>query len=784
MDFKKLLLKNHIYTDGAMGTEIEKRIDTSCADSSTLVFTHPEVIEEISSSYVDAGSDIIYASTFSANPFKLQNTGKTVEETVEAAVAIAKRASKGKALVALDIGPLGKLLEPAGELEFDKAYECFAEIAKAGEKAGCELAVIETVTDLYEMKAALLAVKENTALPVICSMSFEESGRTFTGCSASEAVALIESLGADAIGVNCSTGPEELYPIVKEIMSLTTLPVSVKPNAGLPDPVSGAYGLDAEAFSSLMERFAALGVKLLGGCCGTTPEYIRKTVEKTANISASKPEVTPRCVVTSDTKTVEINEAKIIGERINPTGKKLFREALINNDFGYIAQRAAEQAQAGADILDINVGVPDVDEKTAMLKAVRAVQSVCDLPLQIDSSDPAVIEAALRICKGKPIVNSVNGKEESLSSVLPLVKKYGASVVALTLDENGIPESADERCAIAEKIVNRAESVGISRKDIFVDCLTMTCAADKNAASVTLEALKKVKEKLGVKTVLGVSNISFGLPERECLNRTFLAAALNAGLDLAIINPNVTSMIDTVRAHRVLSGTDEGALRYISTRSDSNAVSVQKNETTLKYAVVSGLKDEAVRITKVLLEMCDAMDVVNQHLIPALDEVGDKFEKGIIFLPQLMISADTASACFSFIREKIASASDSADDGKKVVVATVKGDVHDIGKNIVKVLLESYGYCVIDLGKDVPPEAVVEAVRKSGARLVGLSALMTTTLPAMEETVAMLKREVPDVSTVVGGAVVNGEYAKRIGATYYAKDAKDSVDAAKQVYKQ
>lgn len=781
MDFKTLLLKDHIYSDGAMGTEIEKRIDTSGIKSELLVFTRPDIIKEISESYVDAGSDIIYASTFGANEYKLEGSGKSVFETVKAAVDNAKEASRGRALVALDIGPLGRLLEPAGDLSFDEAYEKFADIAKSGEACGCDLAVIETFTNLFEMKAALLAVKENTALPVICSMSFEENGRTFTGCSVSEAVSVIEGLGADAIGVNCSQGPRELYGVVKELIGATSLPVSVKPNAGLPDPVTGRYALDSDEFASLMAEYAKLGVKILGGCCGTSPEYIRKTVEKTKDIIPERPACEKRSVITSDTRTVLVDEAKIIGERINPTGKKLFKEALKNSDYGYIAARAAEQAEAGADILDINVGIPDIDEKEAMLKAVRTVQSVTDLPIQIDSSDPDVIEAALRICHGKAIVNSVNGKEESLSKILPIAKKYGAALVALTLDENGIPHDAEGRFEIARKIVARALEAGIPRKDIYVDCLTMTVAADKDAAGVTLDALKRVKCELGVKTVLGVSNVSFGLPDRECLNRTFLAAALEAGLDLAIINPNIASMADTVRAHRVLSGSDEGALRYIESRSDESAPVAAKSGISLKAAVIAGLKDEALKITRQLLADGDPMDAVNLHLIPALDDVGEKFEKGKLFLPQLMISADTASSCFALVREKIAESGKAESEKGKVVIATVKGDVHDIGKNIVRVLLESYGFSVTDLGKDVAPEEVLEAVKKTGARLVGLSALMTTTLHSMEKTASLLRREAPGVKIVVGGAVVNEEYASRIGAVY-AKDAKDTVDIARQTY--
>ena len=785
MDVRTLLSRDYVILDGGFGTEMQKRGMKAGETSEIMNFKMEDEVCAVLRSYVEAGSDIVSANTFGINRFKLKGTGYTVEETVNKALDIAKKAVSGSdTLVALDIGPIGQLLEPTGTLTFEEAYDVFAEIIRAaGNKP--DLIVIETMTDLYEIKAALLAAKENSDLPVFTYMTFEKNGRTFTGCSPSAMAVTLTALGADAIGVNCSLAPTELYGTVTEIAKHTTLPIVVKANAGLPDPVTGEYSVSAQQFAKDYEYFRDMGVKVYGGCCGTSPEYIReikKLLSEKAPEKRAVPEILP-CVC-SYAKTVDITEPKIVGERINPTGKKLFKEALRNNDINYILNQALEQINAGADILDVNVGLPEIDEKEMMVRVVKALQGITDLPLQIDSTKPDVIEAALRVYNGKAIVNSVNGEDETLDAILPVVKKYGAAVVGLTLDSKGIPESPCGRLAIAEKIVKRAEYYGISREDIYIDCLTLTVSTDQNSAKTTLESLELVKEKLGVKTILGVSNISFGLPNRELLNSTFLSLALRSGLDLAIINPNASSMSGAVFAFRALYGYDLNFSSFISRYSGETAakpVSV-KSEITLAYAIEKGLRDEAASLTEKLLETEDSMNIINNYLIPALDRAGADFEKGRIFLPQLILSANAAQGCFGVIKAKMQSGTEQISKGK-VVLATVKGDIHDIGKNIVKTLLENYGYTVIDLGKDVAPEAVVEAAREHSVSLVGLSALMTTTLGAMEDTIKLIKENNLDCKIVVGGAVLTADYAEKIGADFYAKDAKETVDIAKKVYK-
>lgn len=789
MDFRELLKRDtHIIFDGGFGTELQKKGLCLGDVPEMMNFTAPGVVSDIISSYERAGADVVCANTFGANRYKLEKTGKSVDETIREAVKNAKSAVKG-ALVALDTGPLGALIEPAGTLKFEEAYDAFREIFVAGESAGADVILIETMTDLYEMKAALLAAKENTSLAVVCGMTLERSLRTFSGNSVSEIYLVLSGLGADAVGFNCSLGPREMLPAVKELVGMSSAPVFVKPNAGLPDPVSGEYSLGAEDFADGMEAFAKMGVKLLGGCCGTTPEYIKLMSEKIRGMKcpAQDTEKKGRSVLCSGRRTVEINRPVIIGERINPTGKKLLKEALKSGDVDYILSEAVKQTSAGAEILDVNVGLPEIDEKEMMTRVVKAIQSITDAPLQIDTTDVSALEAALRVYNGKAMVNSVNGKEESLSTVLPLVKKYGAAVVGLTLDEDGIPKSADGRFKVAEKIVKRALDLGIPREDIYIDCLTLTVSAEQKAAGETLKALRSVKERLGVKTVLGVSNISFGLPDRECLNRTFLSMALQAGLDLPIINPNSESMADAVRAFRVLGGFDENATEYIESRKDSPPLSSSKekqagDDMTLAEAIESGLKGRALSATEELLEKEPPLDVINLHLIPILDGVGAKYESGKLYLPQLILAADTAGVCFGAVKKKLAEAGGAKPGRGKIVLATVEGDVHDIGKNIVKVVLENYGYTVIDLGKDVPCRDVVDAVLKEKAPLVGLSALMTTTLVSMERTIRLLRESGADCKVMVGGAVLTPEYAKKIGADYYSKDAKESADIAKLVF--
>ena len=784
MDVRTLLERDYVILDGGFGTEMQKRGMKPGETSEIMNFKMEDEVCAVLRSYVDAGSDIVSANTFGINRFKLKDTGYTVEETVNKALDIAKNAVSGTdTLVALDIGPVGQLLEPTGTLSFEEAYDVFAEIIRAaGDKP--DLIVIETMTDLYEIKAALLAAKENSDLPVFTYMTFEKNGRTFTGCSPSAMAVTLTALGADAIGVNCSLAPTELYETVSEIAKWTTLPIVVKANAGLPDPVTGEYSVTAQQFAEDYKFFRDMGVKIYGGCCGTSPDYIReikKIISEKVPEKRVVPEI-PACVC-SYAKTVDITAPRIIGERINPTGKKLFKEALRNNDINYILNQALEQTNAGADILDVNVGLPEIDEKEMMVRVVKALQGITDAPLQIDSTKPDVIEAALRVYNGKAIVNSVNGEDETLDAILPVVKKYGAAVVGLTLDKGGIPFAAEDRFRVAEKIVNRAAEYGIPAKDVYIDCLTLTASTEQAAAMETLKAVSMVKEKLGVKTVLGVSNISFGLPARELVNSTFLSMALLSGLDLPIINPNIAAMSGAVFAYRVLKNIDKNSVEYIERfGGDATAKPVTaKSEITLAYAIEKGLRDEAASLTEKLLESEDSMDIINNHLIPALDRAGADFEKGRIFLPQLILSANAAQGCFGVIKSKMQSGTEQISKGK-VVLATVKGDIHDIGKNIVKTLLENYGYTVIDLGKDVAPEAVVEAARQHNVSLVGLSALMTTTLGAMEDTIKLIKENKLDCRIVVGGAVLTADYAEKIGADFYAKDAKETVDIAKKVY--
>ena len=792
VDFKKFLdSKEFVLLDGAMGTLIQKSGVKYDSVPETLNITHPELIESFHKAYADAGSDIVYANTFGANGYKLKESGYSVDKIIKSGVANAKKAVLGTdCLVALDIGPIGQLLEPAGSLSFDSAYEYFKEQIVAGQ--GADVIVFETMTDLYELKAAVLAAKENSDKPIIATMTFERNGRTFTGVSPASMAVTLTGLGVDALGVNCSLGPDELEGVVSEISKYTDLPLVIKANAGLPDPNSNEYDILPDKFADCVADLLKYGVKIIGGCCGTTPEYIVEIKKMLADKSYQPQKKSVDTTVCSASTVVEINGPRIIGERINPTGKKLFKQALVDNNIDYILTQALIQVSGGAEILDVNVGHPEIDEKKMMVRVLKAIQSVCDAPLQIDSTKPDVLDSGLRYYNGKPIVNSVNGEEKSLSTVLPLVKKYGASVVGLTLDENGIPKTAEGRFEIAKRIVSRAEEIGIDRRDVYIDCLTLTVSAEQDACRETLKALHRVKTELGCKTCLGVSNISFGLPNRELVNRTFLTMALEEGLDLPIINPNVESMTGAVRAYRVLSGIDKNSVEFINAYNDAApaVTSAPKNtEVDIFTAVYNGLKSEGAAVTKRLLETTDAMQIVNEMLIPALDKVGDDFEKNKIFLPQLIQSANTAQECFEVIKNHISKTSGSPVSKGKIILATVKGDIHDIGKNIVKVLLDNYGYTVVDLGRDVDPQLVVDTAVEQNIKMIGLSALMTTTLKSMEDTIKLIRQtkelQNPDGTSkcvvFVGGAVLTEDYAMKIGADYYCKDAKESVDTAKKV---
>ena len=788
MDFKKLLEKDFVSLDGAMGTMLQARGLKMGETPEVLNIEKPKILTEIHKEYIGAGADIIYANTFGANRYKLKDCGYSVKEIIESGIQNAKKACEGTdTLVALDIGPIGQLLEPTGSLTFEEAYNIYKEEILAGKD--CDVIVLETMTDLYELKAAVLAAKENSDKPVICTMTFEDNMRTFTGCCISSMALTLEGLGVDAIGVNCSLGPKELFPVVEELCRWTNLPVAVKPNAGLPDPVTNAYSIRAEEFAVFMEKLVPLGVKLFGGCCGTNPQFIAETNKmlkgkKYVRVSHQIP-----AACCTPAKTVIIDRPRIIGERINPTGKKRFKEALLANDIDYILGQAIEQVKGGADILDVNVGLPGIDEKEVMGRTIKAVQGVVDVPLQVDSTIPEVLEKALRVYNGKAIVNSVNGEEKSLQTVLPLVKKYGAAVVGLCLDEDGIPKTAEGRFNIAKKIMERAMSLGIRKEDIYIDCLTLTVSAEQEAAKETLNALERVKRELGLKTVLGVSNISFGLPDRVKINSNFLAMALTKGLDLPIINPNVEEMTAAVRAYNVLMGHDLNSSEYIAAYGQEKSGEaaheiLPKENIDLNYALENGLKAEGARLTRELLKDTDPMAIINDMLIPALDKTGSEFEKGKIFLPQLILSASVAQNCFEVIKEHFAQKGEKSVSKGKIILATVKGDIHDIGKNIVKVLLENYGYEVIDLGKDVDYMTVVSCALENNVHLVGLSALMTTTLVSMENTIKLLYENNVDCKVMVGGAVLTPEYAEKIGADYYAKDAKESCDIAKRVFEE
>lgn len=761
------------FFDGAMGSMLNLAAGEL---PEQLNITDPHRVFAVHKGYAEAGADFITANTFGANSLKYDN----VAELVKAGVALAKKTGKK---VALDIGPTGKLLKPMGDLDFEKAVELFSEVVNAG-KDESDVVIIETMSDTYELKAAILAAKENCDLPVIASMIFDEKGRLLTGGDVKSACAMVEGLGVDAIGFNCGLGPKQMIGLVKELRKYTSLPIIVMPNAGLPESVNGktVYNVSPEEFAQDMKEIALLGVSYLGGCCGTTPEHIKEMISLCSGIDDNVPEKKNETVVTSYSTAVTIGKKPVvIGERINPTGKKLFKEALRNNDIDYIVKEGLSQQEKGAHILDVNVGLPEIDEVKMLTDAVFSLQSVLPLPLQLDSSDPKALESALRIYNGKAMINSVNGKKSSMEEIFPLVKKYGGVVVCLCLDESGIPETAQGRIDIAKKIISTAEEYGIDKKDLVVDALTMTISTNKDNAVETLKAVKYIRNELGVGTVLGVSNISFGLPKRDAINTAFYTLALENGLSAGIINPLSEGMMNAYYSYNALMGYDDNCQEYIESVSQIQTTSSANTVMDLKTAVIKGIKEDASACAKELLKDTAPLDVINEYIIPALDVVGDGFENNKIFLPQLLMSADAAKSAFDVIKQHLIVAGEDKKSGNKIVIATVEGDIHDIGKNIVKVLLSNYGFDVIDLGKDVKCEKVLEEAIKNDCKLVALSALMTTTVANMEKTIKLI-HDNTDAKVLVGGAVLTKSYAKMINADYYAKDAMESVRIAKAFF--
>ena len=801
---------NTILLDGGMGTMLQAagmKLGTRPED---LNIENPELIRSIHAKYAAAGSRVVNANTFGASPHKLADSKYTLEEVITAGIANCKQAvAPYGALVTLDVGPLGELLEPSGTLAFEDAVAEYGRIVRAGVAAGADILYFETFTDLYEMKAALLAAKENSTLPIMASMSFEANGRTFTGCTVESFAATARGLGANAVGINCSLGPKEIFPMAKRLAEAVPgdFPVFVKPNAGLPRADGSGYDITPQLYAMQMKPYRELHLFAAGGCCGTTPEFIRLLNGVFADCKPGRPEHPMLSIICSPVDCVNVDGITVVGERINPTGKKRFQQALRDGDMNYILEQAVSQAEAGAQILDVNVGAPGVDEPALMEQVVKALQSVVSLPLQLDSSHAEALERGLRVYNGKPIVNSVNGEPEVLEKVLPLCKKYGAAVVGLAIDERGIQPKAEDRVAIARRIKKAALEAGIPQEDIYIDCLTLTASAQQEDVLATVQALHTCKTELGVRTILGVSNISFGLPCRPYLNTTFLTMAMYAGLDLAIMNPSSEEMMAAVYAYNVLTNRDKQSGRYIARYADQVPASaalakamqdkaasgvpaaaeaagpaVSGPYASLMKAVEQGLKGEAAACTKALLAEKEPLELVDEALIPALDIVGVKYEKGKLFLPQLLQAASAAQSAFDEIKTAIAQRGGAGASKGRIVLATVKGDVHDIGKNIVKVILENYGFEVIDLGRDVPVETVVETVREKDVHLVGLSALMTTTLKSMEETIAALHAAKLDCKVMVGGAVLTPEYAEKIGADWYAKDAKQSADIAKEFF--
>ncbi len=795
MGFREFLNENIVYLDGGMGTMLQKSGLPTGELPEKWNISNSDVIKSIHKMYYDAGSNVVSTNTFGANSLKFSDD--ELENIISSAIKNVRNASKESLgaqtkFVALDIGPTGRLLKPFGDLGFEDAVEIFAKTVKLGAKYGADLVIVETMNDSYETKAALLAVKENCDLPVIVSNAYSEDGKLMTGATPEAMVAMLEGMHADAIGVNCSLGPQALMPVVEKYLEYSSIPVIVKPNAGLPKSVNGEtiYDVDAVEFSKVVREMVEKGVRVVGGCCGTTPDYISELCKVTNNCKPCEIQKKHKTIISSYTHAVEFDiDPILIGERINPTGKKRFKEALRENDIDYILKEGLNQQERGVHVLDVNVGLPEIDEPAMLENAVCELQAIIDLPLQIDTSDEIAMERALRRYNGKAMINSVNGKEESMKSVFPLVKKYGGLVVALTLDESGIPETADGRFEIAKRIIKTASEYGISKDDIIFDTLAMTVSADKDAANVTLNALRKIHDELGCHTSLGVSNVSFGLPNRDAVNSTFFALALENGLSAAIMNPYSVDMMKVYYCYRALHGFDANCTDYIdfastiSTVETQTVATVKKDEddniSPLTHAIIKGLKDKAADITEQLLIDHNPLEIVNDEVIPALDIVGKGFEEKKVYLPQLLMSAEAAKSAFECVKAKV-STNDSANKGK-VVIATVKGDIHDIGKNIVKLLLENYGYDVIDLGRDVDEQVVVDEVVRTKAPLLGLSALMTTTVPAMERTIKLVREQAPWCKVAVGGAVLTQEYADSIGADKYSKDAMETVRYAEEI---
>lgn len=787
--------KDLLYFDGGMGTLLQSKGLGPGELPEIWNLTHPDEIIDIHRQYFEAGSDIVLTNTFGANALKFHDSRYRLKEITEAAIANAKKAAslgvhdKRQTYIALDVGPTGKLLKPMGDLGFEEAYEAFREVMCYGEAAGADLIHIETMSDTYEVKAAVLAAKENTKLPVTVTMIFDEKGKLLTGGDVPAVVAMLEGLRVDALGLNCGLGPRQMLPILREVMEYASIPVIVKPNAGLPKQKNGEvyYDVEPDEFAETMEEILELGVSAIGGCCGTTPKHIRAMAEMAGRRKPHPPTAKKDTIVSSYGRAVVLNRKPvIIGERINPTGKKKFKQALKDHDMDYILREGVTQQDKGAHILDVNVGLPDIDEVAMMREAVTELQSVTSLPLQIDTVNIRAMESAMRIYNGKPMINSVNGKQESMDAVFPLVQKYGGVVVALTIDEDGIPKTSQGRCKIAGKIINEAAKYGIEKKDIVVDVLAMTISSEPEGARVTLEALRKVREAYGVCTVLGVSNISFGLPCRPVINANFYTMALHNGLSAGIVNPSSEDMMRSYDSFCALMNYDQNCENYIRKYGECAAENVQKTSgtvnLTLKEAIEKGLKEEAYHVAAELLKTLEPLEIINQYLIPALDEVGKGFEKGTVFLPQLLMSADAAKIAFAVLKDSLAKNGGGVQKKHKIILATVKGDIHDIGKNIVKVLLENYSFDVIDLGKDVSPEVIVECAVNEEVRLVGLSALMTTTVVSMEDTIKLLREQKPDCKVMVGGAVLNQEYADMIGADFYGKDAMQSVYYAQRIF--
>ena len=806
--------KELLFFDGGMGTLLQERGLAPGELPETWNIARPQVIREIHRSYVEAGSDIVLTNTFGANALKFHAEDCSLEQTVKAAVRLVKEAAeeadaaaaetscadndKRTVYTALDIGPTGKLLKPMGDLDFEEAYEAFKEVMVWGEEAGADLIHIETMSDTYELKAAVLAAKENTSLPVFATAIFDERRKLLTGADVPAVIALLEGLHVDALGINCGMGPEQMMPVLEEYVKYSSLPIIVKPNAGLPKQRDGQtyYDISPDEFAGYMEKIVSMGACVIGGCCGTTPGHIKAMADRCGKMQVVPPTEKEYTVVSSYGQSVFLGEgSKIIGERINPTGKKKFKQALKEHDLEYILREGITQQDNGAHILDVNVGLPDIDEPAMMKETVQELQSVVNLPLQIDTVDADAMEAALRIYNGKAMVNSVSGKQESMDKVFPLIRKYGGVVIGLTLDEDGIPAGAEGRVRIARRIIDEAAKYGIRKKDIVIDALAMTISSEPDGAKVTLETLKRLRDEVGVNTVLGVSNISFGLPSRPVINAAFYTMAMMNGLSAGIINPSSEDMMKAWYAYHALMDLDANCERYIgrysSTQSSGGGSGAagaspsgigQKSTLSLRESIEKGLKEDASLITTHLSEEQDPLEIINTELIPALNHVGDGFEKGTVFLPQLLMSAEAAKSAFAVLKDKMDKSGKVQDKIGTIVLATVKGDIHDIGKNIVKVLLENYSFDVIDLGKDVPPEKIVETVLGKDIRLVGLSALMTTTVGSMEETIRQLREKAPGCRVMVGGAVLNQEYADMIGADFYGKDAMQSVRYAQKLF--